>query len=149
MQSKVLSSLALLALLVSRASAQSAADSAGIRETALNYIEGWYEGNADRMAKAVHAELAKRIVARDPGRPHEFIHNMGATELTEVTRMGPGKKTPPDKRRKDLTILDISYGKAASVKVVAAEWVDYLHVAKVDGAWKIINVLWEKTPTAP
>lgn len=149
MDRTILGSLALLAIMAPGASAQSAADSAGIRETALNYIEGWYEGNADRMAKAVHGELAKRIVARDPQRAHEFIDNMGATKLIEVTRMGPGKKTPPDKRRKDLTILDISYGKAASVKVVAADWVDYLHVAKVDGAWKIINVLWEMTPTSP
>ena len=149
MHRTIVACVVLLGLIVSRASAQTAADSAAIRETALNYIEGWYEGNADRMASAVHGELAKRIVVRDPERGHEFIHAMGATELIEVTRMGPGKKTPPEKRRKDVTILDVSYGKAASVKVVAAEWVDYLHVAKVDGQWKIINVLWERTPAAP
>ena len=33
--------------------AQSAADSAGIRQAALDYIEGYYEGNAERMARAV------------------------------------------------------------------------------------------------
>jgi hypothetical protein len=136
--------LALLAVGVPRASAQTAADSAAIRQTALDYIEGWYEGNADRMARAVHGELAKRIVVRDPRRPHEFVAQMGATALIEGTRAGGGTKTEP--KRKELTILDISYGKAASVKVVATEWVDYLHEAKVDGQWKIINVLWERTP---
>ena len=30
------------------ARAQSAADSSAIRATALDYVEGWYEGNAER-----------------------------------------------------------------------------------------------------
>jgi len=29
------------------------------------------------------------------------------------------------------------------VRADANNWVDYLHVAKVEGQWKIINVLWE------
>ena len=44
--------LALTVLSAAPAAAQSAADSAAIRATALDYIEGWYEGNADRMARA-------------------------------------------------------------------------------------------------
>ncbi len=51
------------------ARAQTAADSAGIRQAALDYIEGYYEGNAERMERAVHPELAKRIVrTNDQGR---------------------------------------------------------------------------------
>jgi hypothetical protein len=42
-------------------------------------------------------------------------------------------------------ILDI-YGNAASVRVQAATWVDYLHVAKSNGRWVIVNVLWELEP---
>jgi hypothetical protein len=29
------------------------------------------------------------------------------------------------------------------VKIVANDWIDYLQVAKVDGRWMIVNVLWE------
>jgi len=32
------------------------------------------------------------------------------------------------------------------VKIVASDWIDYLEEAKVDGDWKIINVLWELKP---
>lgn len=39
---------------------------AAIRQTALDYIEGWYEGNAERMERALHPELAKRIVRTNP-----------------------------------------------------------------------------------
>ena len=35
---------------------------------------------------------------------------------------------------------------AASVKIVAADWVDYLHLAKYNGRWVIVNVLWEMKP---
>ncbi len=38
------------------------ADKAAIKQTALDYIEGWYEGNAERMERALHPDLAKRIV---------------------------------------------------------------------------------------
>jgi hypothetical protein len=51
-------------LLVSRAGAQSPADAAAIKQTALDYIEGWYEGNAERMERSLHPELAKRIPGR-------------------------------------------------------------------------------------
>ena len=44
-----------------------------------------------------------------------------------------------------MTILDI-FGNAASAKAIMADWIDYLQLAKVDGRWVIVNVLWEKKP---
>ena len=38
---------------------------------------------------------------------------------------------------------------AASVKVVASDWIDYLHMAKWNGRWVIVNVLWELKPAPP
>lgn len=40
-------------------------DEGAIRQTALDYIEGWYKGDAIRMERALHPELAKRMVAPD------------------------------------------------------------------------------------
>ena len=127
------------------ARAQTAADSSAIRATALDYVEGWYEGNAERMSRAVHPELVKRIVVSDTATKHSVIETMGATALVNGTRRGWGKKTPDDRRQKDVTILDI-FGNAASVKAVMADWIDYLQIAKVDGRWVIVNVLWEPKP---
>ena len=134
----------LLALLVvpAAAHAQTAADSSSIRATALDYVEGWYEGNPERMGRALHPELVKRIVASDTATKRSVIENMGASALVNGTRHGWGKKTPKDRQQKDVTILDI-FGNAASVKAVMADWIDYLHIAKVDGRWVIVNVLWE------
>jgi Putative lumazine-binding len=134
----------LVLLLTHQASAQSSADAAAIKATALDYIEGWYEGNAERMEKALHPELAKRIVQTDAtGRSR--LGQMSALTLVQGTRNGGGKNTPKENQQKDVTILDV-FENAASVKVVAGDWVDYLHVAKSNGRWVIVNVLWELKP---
>ena len=56
--------------------------------------------------------------------------------------------TAPGERRQDVTVLDV-FENAASVKVVAAGWIDYLHLARCNGRWLIVNVLWELEPGRP
>src|SRR5580765_400268 len=62
-----------------------AADSSGIRAAAMDYIQGWYDGNADRMERALHPELAKRIVRTDPKTGRNNIGTMGALTLINST----------------------------------------------------------------
>lgn len=140
----------LLALLVGAwgtTLAQTPADSAAIRAAALDYAEGWYEGNGQRMARAVHPELVKRIVIWDSLSQRSVIQNMGATALVNGTSRGFGKDTPPDRQEKAVKILDVFQG-AASVRITMADWIDYLQLAKVDGRWVIVNVLWERKAKA-
>jgi hypothetical protein len=125
-------------------SAQTAADSAAIRATALDYIEGWYTGDADRMARAVHPELAKRIV-RTNEQGQSRMDFQSAMTLVNGTRAGGGTRTPKERQQKDVTILDV-FQNASAVKVVASDWVDYLQMAKFNGRWQIVNVLWELKP---
>ena len=139
----------LLAMAIPAAAhAQTAADSTSIRAAVLDYAEGWYEGNAERMSRAVHPELVKRIVVSDTATKRSVIQNMGATALVNGTRRGWGKETPAERRQKDVTVLDI-FGNAASAKAVMADWIDYLQLARVDGRWVIVNVLWERKPGSP
>lgn len=126
------------------AAAQSTADTAAIRQTSLDYIEGWYEGNAERMERALHPDLAKRIINVDP-RGRSVLGHQSAMTLVQNTRRGGGKETPVEQQRKDVRILDV-FGNTASVRVDADRWIDYLHVAKWNGRWVIVNVLWENRP---
>lgn len=121
------------------------AEAAAIKQAALDYIEGWYEGNAERMERALHPELAKRIVQTDPKTGRSRLNQMSAMSLVQGTRGGGGKATPKEQQQKDVTILDV-FENAASVKVVASDWVDYMHMAKSGGRWVIVNVLWELKP---
>lgn len=120
------------------------ADRAAITQAALDYIEGWYEGNAERMERALHPDLAKRIVHTN-AEGRSSLGQMSAMTLVQAVKRGGGKDTPKDKQQKDVTILDI-YGNTASVKVIASDWIDYLHIAKSNGRWVIVNVLWELKP---
>lgn len=139
--------LAVMVLLPHAARAQTAADTAAIRAAALDYIEGWYAADGARMERALHPELAKRNVTTDAqGRSH--LIQMSAMTLVQNTRRGGGSDIPPAQRRSDVRILDLYRG-AASVKVTAASWVDYMHLARVNGRWVIVNVLWENDAPPP
>jgi hypothetical protein len=127
--------------------AQSSADSAAILATALDYVEGWYEGNAERMARALHPELVKRIAVQDSATGKTMVQGMGASVLVNSARHGYGKETPKQRQQKDVTIFDV-FGNAASAKAVMADWIDYMQLARVDGRWVIVNVLWERKPKA-
>jgi hypothetical protein len=131
-----------LLLLTAPAAAQTAADSAGIRATALDYIDGWWSGDENRIAAALHPELVKRIRGADATRTREWIDQQGASRLVLGTGRGGGRETPAADRRSDARILDI-FQNTASVRVDAGAWVDYLHLVRWKGRWVILNVLWE------
>jgi hypothetical protein len=92
------------------------------------------------MERALHPDLVKRIVETRDGR--RTISEMSAVQLIGSTANGGGLQTPADVRRTDVTVLDV-FGNSASVRIDAHTWIDYLHVARFDGQWKIVNVLWE------
>ncbi len=124
--------------------AQADADREAIKRTALNYAEGWYEGNADKMESSLHPDLAKRI-ARTNDKGQTRLDQMTAMSLVQGTRTGYGKQTAKDEQQKDVAVLDIT-GAAATVKLEMRDWVDYMHIAKSNGKWLIVNVLWEMKP---
>jgi len=144
-------SLVFLAVVVSALSfapravpAQSVGDSAAIRAAALDYMEGWYAGDAARVQRALHPDLAKRIMRR--GESGVTLEHMTAATLVEYTQRGGGKNTPPAQQEKEVRILDI-FGNTASVRGTMSGWVDYMHLAKdATGRWVIVNVLWELKP---
>ncbi len=128
--------------------AQTAADSAAIRAAALDYIDGWYAGDGARMERALHPELAKRNVFTDPQHRRSRLIQMSALTLINQTREGGGSDIAAAERKSEVTILDVFHG-AASVRVRAASWVDYMHLARFNGRWVIVNVLWENDPPPP
>ena len=115
-------------------------DARKLRRTALDYIEGWYTGDAARMESSLHPDLAKRMT---------FVRRDGTSGLSEQTaeilvRMTGSRTNSPaeDVQRADIEILD-RFEDAAIVRVDANDWVDFLQLVRWDGEWRILNVLWE------
>lgn len=132
---------------IARCSLSENADQKGIKQAALDYAEGWYEGDADRMEYTLHPDLAKRALMPNPRSGEGKIDHMSALTLVQATRAGRGREIALGARRTDVTVLDV-YGNAASVKLMMHDWVDYMHLSKIGGRWVVVNVLWELTPEA-
>ena len=121
---------------------QYANDLEGIRQAALDYAQGWYEGDAQRMRRCLHPELAKRAILRDPQTGEERFHHIGQQRMVEKTEQGGGSEdVPADKRTYDVMILDVC-GDIASARADTTEYVDYLHLARSQDKWLIVNVLY-------
>ena len=119
----------------------SAADSAAIRRAALDYIEGWFTGDSARMRRALHPDLAKRAVMRDE-QGRLFLDLQSASMLVRAAGFGFGTSLPAAQRWASVQVLDID-GDLASVKLQSTQLVDYMHLVRWDGEWKILNVLWD------
>lgn len=145
MHRSLLLSVALLVAGAAPSQGQGTADSAAIRATAHDYIDGWYEGDAARMESALHPHLAKRLVYEDQTGRSRLV-DLTAMELVQSTRAAVGK-IPRAQWRDSVTILDV-FGNAAMVRIDATTWVDYLEEVKWNGRWVIVNVVWVNRPGA-
>jgi hypothetical protein len=131
----------ILTICAAQVFAQTDADREAIKRAALNYAEGWYEGSAEKMESSLHPDLAKRRVNTNAeGRSR--LDELSALGLVQGARGGFGKNTPKEQQQKDVTILD-ALPNSATVKLEMRDWVDYMHIAKYNGKWVIVNVLWE------
>ncbi len=117
-----------------------AADLAAIRQAALDYMQGWYEGDVERMRRSLHPELAKRAILLDPQTGAERVQHLTQRNMLDMTQRGGGD-APVDKRRYEVSILDLN-GDIASVRADSYDYVDYLHLARCAGQWLIVNALY-------
>ena len=113
-------------------------DSLAIIQTALDYIDGYYTSDGARMERALHPELSKKIIMKTPR--GEQLSQMSALTLIQITKAHP--TTPEAQRQHDVFVTDI-FRDAATAKVIASDWVDYLQLHRWHGHWVIVNVLWE------
>ena len=93
------------------------------------------------MERALHPDLAKRVVQDVDG--EDCLIATSFDRMMELVE----SKTPDLEALQNISIeiLDL-HDNMASVKTTSPDFIDYLHLAKWQGEWKIINALWEFTP---
>ena len=146
---RTLISIAAFAALPAVAMAQSAADSAGVRAAVLDYVEGFYQGDSTRLVRSIRPEVVKygfyvpRDSSRYQGEPMSFAEmHAFANGVKRSNRPAPA--TAP----KEIELLDVQ-DQTAAAKLTAWWGTDYLHLAKYDGRWMIVHVLWQSPPREP
>lgn len=139
---KVTLSIIILVLALA-VNAQNAKDTLGIKEAALNYLEGWYTGDADRMDKALHPDLVKRNMQMVPNTEVQLVSTSSKDAMVQFTEAGFGTRTPKDKIKNKVKVVHIYKGIASAI-AISYDYVDYLQLVKTKDGWKILNVLWDK-----
>jgi hypothetical protein len=117
---------------------------AAIVAAALDYFEGWFDGDARRMERALHRALAKRSLRQvEPADPE--LRSVTRDQMVAWTAEGEGKDEDPGPgRRIDVQIVDV-HGNIASAVVRSDVYREYLHLVRTDEGWKIVNALWHFT----
>lgn len=114
-----------------------------VERAVLDYIESQHNVSPDLMRRGLDEKLAKRTfwVSKD-GAEYVMETNYETMISLAETFNKDGSKFP-ENPKVEITVFDID-NRTASVKLVADEWIDYMHLYKNDsGEWKIINVLWQ------
>ena len=121
---------------------ETADDARAIEAIALDYAQGWFTGNGERMALALHPSLVKRTIMQDDTGRWTVNRTSTCENMIQWTREGEGKAIAGE-RIYEVEILDV-FRDVATVRCLTSEYIDYLHLARfgADG-WKIVNVLWQ------
>jgi len=107
-----------------------------VEARARDYIEGWYTGNVERMDRALHEALVKRL----PGDESPSLKEVTRNQMLEMTAGGGGKGSDS---HFEVFVDDVSTDIAAA-RVLSSGYLDYLHLVKTSEGWKIANVLFHR-----
>ena len=105
-----------------------------VTQAALDYFEGWFDGDVEQMDRALHRDLVKRCAGEE----------LGVTtkeRMLELTREGAGREDAAD-RSLEVVVEDVA-GEIASVTVRSAVYYEYLQLVRTSAGWKIANALWK------
>ena len=134
---------AAIVLIAPAAGAQTKQDLAGIERAVLDYVEGIYEMKPELVKRSVHPDLKKFGFARRSSDSEWRVIPMTFEQLVELAASYyKDEGGAPANAPKKVEILD-ALNQTASAKLTADWGVDYFHLAKYDGKWKIVHVLWQ------
>ncbi len=113
-------------------------DTDGVRAAALDYIEGWYDGDVRRMERSLHDDLVKRTPLTGDGTAVAELRAVSKDRMVELTSGGGGRDVadPGIEVFVDGVSEDI-----ACARTVCVDFVDYLQLVRTDDGWKIANIL--------
>ena len=121
-----------------------AAEKDAVRLAALDYLEGIYNVQPERLERSVHTTLVKRgFYKKDASAPYV---EMPMTYEQLVKLAGNWNKDGKrDTSIKEVAVLDV-LDQTAVAKVTASWGIDYMLLGKYDGRWKIVQILWQSHP---
>jgi hypothetical protein len=136
--------LSLVALCLLVAGPATASDRDAVERAVLDYVEGVEQGKPELIERGVHIHLAKFGFGRNREGDYK-IYPMTFDELVELAANMKKEGHVPENPTHNVEIFEV-LDKTAAIKLTAFWGVDYMHLAKYDGEWKIVQVLWQSHP---
>jgi hypothetical protein len=140
---KRLMTIAALALMPTVAIAQDGGDRQAVQQAAANYVTAVYESKPELIERSVHPKLTKYGFMRQQDGTYKQ-GQMTYDQLLDVARTW-NKDKKRDTSIKKVQVLDV-LDQTATAKIEAQWGIDYMQLAKFDGTWKIINIVWQTHP---
>jgi len=121
-------------------------DEEAIRQAVLNYANSLYLVQPELVGESVHPKLQKVGYAMRGDDEVYREYWMTYEELEDLAgRWNKEGRVDPETARHEVTILDRL--DQTAVARLNAEWgIDFFHLVKLEGEWKIINVIWQTYP---
>ena len=127
--------------------ATSATEHEAVRAAVLDYVEALYLVEPARIERSVHPSLAKVGYWRSEEDGAYQEARMTYDQLVTLAgRWNTSGQVDAETAPKVIEILDVM-DKTATAKLTAEWGVDHMHLAKIDGRWMIMNVLWQSIPS--
>lgn len=111
-----------------------------VRSVVLDYVEGWFEGDGDRMERALHPEMVKLCRGIEGDDP-DALETLSARDMIDATTDGEGRREDAADRWIEIRIDHLSGG-IASAQCFCHRYVDLLHLIEMPDGWKIVNAAW-------
>lgn len=113
------------------------AEAQAVEAVVLDYINGWHCGDAQRMDRSLHDDLVKRSVSDEAAPAPKDLSWVTKTQMVELAGDGGGRS--PDAAA-EIVVHHVE-GNIASAQVATEEYLDYLHLLKTSGNWRIVHDL--------
>ena len=109
-----------------------------VKAVALDYIQGWYAGDAERIRRSLHEDLVKRTPLSGDHTEAADLRTVSKQRMVELTSGGGGRDVAEPSI--EVVVHDVS-DHIASARTVCVDFVDYMQLVKTPRGWKIANIL--------
>lgn len=119
---------------------QNTKDNEDIKQTLLDYAEGWFSGDAVRMERVMHPNFILRNI-ENPDSENSVLYDTKKGTVINMAESGGGKFAPKDSYKIEIKIFDVQNNIASAV--IKSVYIDYMLLGKFNKKWVILNVLWD------
>lgn len=110
-----------------------------------DYVLALYQLSPERIERSVDTTLHKIGYYDYDGKSYNHVP-MTYSQLYNLAGTWNAKGDQANEESPKGIVIYAVHDKTASAQLTAAWGIDFMHLSKVDGHWKIMNIMWQSPP---